>query len=370
MADQLSYDANQNKLSLSGVWDLHRLQGLASQIQSVDIAQTKSITINGDHIDKLDSAGAWLILKWVKKLKTKNIEVDLQDFSPQSKKLLEIVNKKIADEKSLPKNDKESWITNVGKLTFHETNELLRYLSFIGFLTFEGIRIFFKRTRSRLVSYATVVNEAGVHALFIIAVLSAMIGVVLAYQVGVMLRNYGVESYIIRLLGQSILREFGPLITAIMVAGRTGSAFTAQLGMMRLNQEIDALNTMGVTPADVLILPRIVGLFIVLPLLTMWSNIFGVIGGMIMTKFMLNISIYDFLQRFPLDNRYSTVFLGLAKTPIFALIIASIGCFQGMRVSGGAASLGLNTTRSVVMSIFFILVADAIFSVIYNELGF
>lgn len=370
MADHIEYNSDGTEIICSGEWDLENLPLLQSRIHSFQLPKNKSIVINGNALTKLDSAGAWLILNWEKKLKQNGFTVKLEDFPPQSKKLLEIVQEKIDREKPLPPDIQDGWLKSLGKQTVGELNDLQDYLAFVGFLTFEAIRIFFKRSRSRLISYATIIYEAGVQALFIIAVLSTMIGVVVAYQLGVQLRNYGAESYIVLLIGQSVLREFGPLITAIMVAGRTGSAFTAQIGMMRLNQEIDALDTMGVTPADVLILPRIVGLFIALPLLTMWANIFGVVGGMIMTKFMLNISVYDFIQRFPLVNRYSTLLLGLGKTPIFALIIASVGCYEGMRVSGGAESLGRNTTRSVVTSIFFILVADAIFSVIFSRLDF
>jgi phospholipid/cholesterol/gamma-HCH transport system permease protein len=215
---------------------------------------------------------------------------------------------------------------------------------------------------------ATIIYRNGYQALPIIFLLSFMIGVILAYQMGLQLKNYGANIYIVDLLGLSILREFGPLITAIMVAGRTGSAFTAQLGIMKVNQEIDALNTMGVTPAELLILPRIAGLLITLPLLTIWSDISAVVGGMVMSNNILNITWYDFLQRFPIVIPLKTLIIGLGKAPVFALIIASIGCFQGVRVKGSADSVGLNTTRSVVLSIFFIIVADAIFSVVFNKL--
>jgi phospholipid/cholesterol/gamma-HCH transport system permease protein len=195
-----------------------------------------------------------------------------------------------------------------------------------------------------------------------------MIGVVITYQMGLQLKNYGANIFIVDLLGLAILREFGPLLTAIMVAGRTGSAFTAHLGMMKLNQEIDALNTMGVTPGELLLLPRIIGMLIVLPLITVWADIVGVFGGMVMSNNMLGITWYDFLHRFPKVIPLRALLVGLGKTPIFALLIASIGCFQGMQVKEGAASLGQNTTRSVVLSIFFIIVADAIFSVIFSKM--
>jgi len=195
-----------------------------------------------------------------------------------------------------------------------------------------------------------------------------MIGIVLTYQMGVQLRNYGANIFIVDLLGLSVLREFGPLLTAIMIAGRTGSSFTAELGLMKANQEIDALTTMGVTPAELLILPKIIGLFIALPLLTIWADIFGIIGGMIMAKNMLGIGWYDFLHRFQSQIPVRALLIGLGKAPIFALLIASIGCFEGVSVKDTADSIGKNTTKSVVYSIFFIIVADAIFSIIFSKL--
>jgi phospholipid/cholesterol/gamma-HCH transport system permease protein len=165
------------------------------------------------------------------------------------------------------------------------------------------------------------------------------------------------------------LREFAPLLTAIMIAGRSGSAFTAQLGMMKIKEEVDALNTMGVLPSQLLILPRIWGLLIALPLLTVWADIFGLLGGMAMTHNMLNISYTDFLQRFPKVVSPSSLIIGIGKAPVFALIIANTACFQGLRVSGSADSVGRQTTRSVVQGIFFIIVADALFSILFSQLN-
>ncbi len=219
-----------------------------------------------------------------------------------------------------------------------------------------------------MAALTSVIYRNGYLALPIIGLLSFMIGVVITYQMGLQLKNYGANIYIVDLLGISVLREFGPLLTAIMIAGRTGSSYTAQLGMMKLNQEIDALDTMGITPAELLLLPRIAGLVIALPLLTIWSDIFGVMGGMVMSNNMLSITWHDFLHRFPNVVPLRALLIGLGKAPVFALIIASIGCYQGVRVEGSADSVGQNTTRSVVMAIFFIIVADAIFSVVFSKL--
>jgi len=259
-------------------------------------------------------------------------------------------------------------MANIGKNTIATLSELQSYLSFIGKLTFEMVRLLFTPNRWRFNALASVIYETGFQALPIIALLSFLIGVVITYQMGLQLKNYGANVFIVDLLGLAILREFAPLITAIMVSGRSGSAFTASLGMMKLNQEIDALDTLGVTPAELLLLPRIIGLFISLPLLTIWSDIFGILGGMVMSNNMLGITWYDFLNRFPQVIPLRALLIGLGKAPIFALIIASVGCFEGMQVKNSADSVGKNTTRSVVLAIFFIIVADAIFSIIFSKM--
>jgi phospholipid/cholesterol/gamma-HCH transport system permease protein len=260
------------------------------------------------------------------------------------------------------------WLQQLGRQAVAQCRGFMTYLAFIGELTGEALRIARRAGKWRVHAIAAIVYRSGYQALPIIALLSFMIGVVIAYQLGLQLRNYGANVYIVDLLGLSILREFGPLITAIMVAGRTGSAFTAQLGMMKLDREIDTLNTMGVTPAELLLLPRIIGLLIALPLLTFWADIFGVVGGMVMSSNMLGVTWYDFLHRFPRVIPLKTLFIGLGKAPLFALIISSVGCFEGMRVESNVNSIGLNTTRSVVSSIFFVIVVDAILSIIFSKL--
>jgi phospholipid/cholesterol/gamma-HCH transport system permease protein len=263
----------------------------------------------------------------------------------------------------------DSFLAIVGKQTLRQLNEFHAYLTFVGKLTIEALRLFSQGAKVRWSALAGVIYRNGYQALPIIALLSFMIGVVIAYQMGVQLRNYGANIYIVDFLGLAILREFGCLLTAIMIAGRTGSAFTAQLGLMKINQEIDALDTMGVTPADILLLPRVMGLFIVLPLLTVWADVFGILGGMVMADNMLSLNPNDFLHRFAQVIPLRAFLIGIGKAPVFALIIASIGCFQGMRVEGSAESVGRNTTRSVVLAIFFIILADAFFSILFSELN-
>ena len=370
MTDQATteYDSDKRLLVCRGDWNLPNLQALQSLLANTVWPTSGAIKIDGHGIDKMDSAGAWLLSRWLNKLELRGIKIRLLKFSPESETLLSLITKEVKEEKPLPVIKVPEWMARLGMQTISQFTEFLNYLAFIGKLTCEAIRISANPRRLRFGSLASVIYRNGFQALPIITLLSFMIGVVITYQMGLQLKNYGANIYIVDLLGLSILREFGPLITAIMVAGRTGSAFTAQLGIMKINQEIDALDTMGVTPAELLLLPRIAGLFIALPLLTVWADIFGVIGGMVMSNNMLNITWYDFLHRFPTVIPLRAFLIGLGKAPVFALIIASIGCYQGVKVEGSADSVGVNTTRSVVLSIFFIIVADAFFSIIFSKL--
>lgn len=369
-SDVTEYDAEKRLLICRGQWNLSHLPQLQRSMSTIAWPTSGAVKIDGHAIENLDSAGAWLICHWQKNLEKNSVKTRLLRFSPEAETLLSLVGKDVAIEETqpLPAIKVPKWLARIGMGTFAQIAELVSYLAFVGQLTYEALRVMRTPKHLRWSSIASVIYRNGYQALAIITLLSFMIGVVITYQMGLQLQNYGANIYIVDLLGLSILREFGPLITAIMVAGRTGSAFTAQLGMMKINQEIDALDTMGVTSAELLLLPRIAGLFLALPLLTVWSDIFGVVGGMVISNNMLNITWYDFLHRFPNVIPLRAFLIGLGKAPVFALIISSIGCFQGVRVGGSADSVGLNTTRSVVLSIFFIIVADALFSIIFSKL--
>ena len=166
------------------------------------------------------------------------------------------------------------------------------------------------------------------------------------------------DIFIVNLTGIAVLREFGPLITAIIVAGRTSSSYTAQLGMMKLNEEVDALKTMGISPYERLVLPKMIGLIIAMPLLTVWSDAFAIFGSMIMSQGMLDIPYIDFLHRFANEIEMQTFWLGICKAPVFAALISSVGCFQGFQVQYSSESVGTQTTRSVVQAIFMIIIAS------------
>lgn len=363
----LTLNKKNQQILCHGDWTLPYIAALQKEVQELTLPAQPQWSLNGKDLTKMDSAGAWILIHFIRSWRAKNKQITLQEFSQEQEKLIDLVDKETQTTVKVPKITIPNWLAQLGMFSVGQFQGAIQFLSFTGQLTLEAIKIMFHPARIRWNAIASTIYTTGYQALPIIALLSYMIGVVISYQMGNQLRNYGANVFIVNLLGFSILREFGPLLTAIMLAGRTGSAFTAQLGIMNINQEMDALNTMGVTPGELLLLPRLIGLTIALPLLTVWSDIFGVLGGIMMANNMLDISWHEFLMRFQKEIPVRNLIIGLGKAPIFALIIGGIGCFEGMKVHGSATSLGERTTRSVVLAIFFIIITDALFSVLFSK---
>jgi phospholipid/cholesterol/gamma-HCH transport system permease protein len=362
----IKWDDETGELHCTGDWIIANLSKIQPLLEHISLPNTGSIIINGKKINKMDSAGAIFLIQWLKTLPTKHLKGHFKHFADQHKRLLSFYEEQNQTQKNIPKEKKLTSIASLGKHALVQISECYQFINFIGLLFFEMLRLFYKPKQWRWNTVVSVINKSGTSALPIIALLSLMIGIVLAYQMGNQLRDYGADVFIVNLIGFSVLREFGPLLTAIMVSGRTGSAFTAQLGHMKINQELDAINTMGITSAELLLLPRLIALFIVVPLLTIWADIFGVLGGMAMAQHLLGIGGHEFITRFQHEIPLRALLIGLGKAPVFALIIASVGCFQGMEVSKDSESVGTRTTRSVVLAIFFIIIVDALFTIVLS----
>lgn len=242
-------------------------------------------------------------------------------------------------------------------------------LSFVGesALAFMGWLLHPQRIRWRPILFN--LRTAGLDALPIVGLLSFLLGIVVAYQGADQLRQYGANIYVTDLVGLSMLREFAPLMSAIIIAGRSGSAYAAQIGTMAVTQEIDAMRTLGIAPLEMLVLPKLMALLIALPLLTVFADVLGVAGGMLMARAQLGVSFHEFLGRFPHAVSTTSYLVGIGKAPVFAVIIAVVGCFQGFRTRGGADSVGQQTTRAVVQSIFLVILADALFSIAFSVLN-
>jgi phospholipid/cholesterol/gamma-HCH transport system permease protein len=224
-------------------------------------------------------------------------------------------------------------------------------------------------SRLRMISIFFHLEKFGLNAVIIISVISAALGLVLAFQGEEQLRRFGAEIYTINLVSISVVREVGILITGILVAGRTGSAITAEIGLMKINQEVDALNTLGLNPMEVLIVPRILALIFVMPILAFVSDIMGLLGGGIMVMISLDVSPQLYIHRIGEAITIGSFWVGIMKAPFFGAIIGIVSCFEGMQVQGKAESMRTCTTRSVVESIFLVTLADALLSVFFTEVG-
>lgn len=364
---QLTFNEQNGCYQCKGSWSINNLDSLRLELKDLAIPQTQQLSISGKHLSYFDSAGALALQSFASTLREKNKNIEFVDFTEQQSALIKLIkNKKDMIVYQVPPTPKKEVMYRLGEETVHKIHQVNGFIQLLGDLSTKLLEAFRHWRQFRLPSILSNVDSTGLKALPIVALLSFLIGVVLAYQMGLQLKTYGANSFIAYLSGMAIFREFAPLITAIIVAGRTSSAFTAQLGSMKINEEIDALNTMGLSTTELLVVPKVLGLVLVFPLLIFWADFFSIVGSMIMSKSMLNIGYFDFLTRLKDSVGLKQMMLGLYKAPAFALIISLVGCFQGFAVESNAASIGSQTTKSVVQALFLIIIADAIFSVAYS----
>src|SRR6266542_4034621 len=360
----IAIDDDGHRLVLTGTLDI-RTMGEAERALKPWPKKQKSRALDLSNLSELDTPGALFLCG----LRDKGVA--LTGIRAEHKALLDLIGglelKPLAKPKSvsgwrqgiieLGKGADEAWRDTVDIITF-----IGRAASFVGY-ALTHVRAL------RLPSISRQIRETGINALPIVGLMAVMISVVIGYQGVAQLRPYGGEDFTINLVAVSVLREMGVLITAIMVAGRSGSAFTAEIGVMKAREEIDALDVMGLEPMQLLVVPRLVALVISLPLLTFFADVTGLLGGAVVCQSLLDVSPVQYLDRVHQAVDTSDLFVGLVKAPIFAVIISVIGCMHGLRVSGSAESVGTETTRAVVKSIFLVIVLDALFSILFEKLG-
>lgn len=355
-------------LRLAGRWNAQGLGGLPAQIAGLQLPPAAPLVADASGLTALDTGGAWMLQKLLRRLQDAGCSVTVQGLQPAFEGLLALTVLPPAAP-PVPPKPTPSALEGMGRRSAAVAEEGLALLSFVGETALTFGRGVLQPSRLRWRPVLHNVRSAGLDALPIVGLLSFLLGIVVAYQGAEQLRRYGANIFVADLVGVSMLREFAPLITAIIVAGRSGSAYAAQIGTMAVTEEIDALRTLGVAPLELLVLPKVIALVIALPLLTVFADVMGVLGGMLMAQQQLGVSAVEFIERFEKAVSLSSYLVGLAKAPVFAGIIALVGCFQGLRTRGGADSVGLHTTRSVVQAIFLVIVADAAFSVAFSVLG-
>ncbi|WP_313349017.1 ABC transporter permease [Paracoccus sp. (in: a-proteobacteria)] len=355
---KLGATASDGVMRLEGeftVWTLGQLPPEAGAAHRLELSGLK----------RLDTAAAWYLIRRERE------GAGLEGLTAAHARLLDNVRQ------ALPQPDTETAGRAGWRLMLEQTGrrvvaavvflrEIAEYLGRFLAALVRGIR---HPRDFRFTSLIWHCHETGLRAVPIVALMSFLIGVVLAFQGAAQLKQFGAEIFVIDLIAISILRELGILLTAIIVAGRTASALTASIGSMKMNEEIDAMRTLGLDPDMVLILPRVLALVITLPILGLVANISGLVGGALMSWIELGISPSLFRYRLLADTSVDHVIVGLSKAPVFALIIGIIGCHAGMKVGKDAESLGAETSRAVVNAIFAVIVVDALFSIFFAEVG-
>ena len=344
---------------------------VGAQLDAFVFGAGAAVRVDATGIVALDTAGAWILYKLLARARDTAASATLAGLRPECERLLQAVTQHVQDESGEPAPaaiPAPGVVERIGRSAQTSWEQAYAMLSFVGesALALGGCIAHPARMRWRPILFN--IRRAGFDALPIVGLLSFLLGVVVAYQGADQLRQYGANIFVADLVGLSMLREFAPLITAITIAGRSGSAFAAQIGTMAVTEEIDAMRTIGIAPLELLVLPKVIALVIALPLLTVFADVLGVAGGMLMAQSQLGVGYGEFLDRMAKAVSITSYAVGIGKAPVFAVIISVVGCFQGFRTKGGADSVGQQTTRSVVQSIFLVIVADALFSIAFSLL--
>jgi phospholipid/cholesterol/gamma-HCH transport system permease protein len=316
-------------------------------------------------LEFLDSAGALAILELAERIKSQGVGCSLDNVPARIQSILELINIKaltLADRSGEGK--KTHFISLVGDGFLEFIRDMKAVVSFTGEITINLAVTFFNPRRVRWSDVILYMKKVGVEGLPIISLIALLLGLILAFMSSLQLKQFGANIYVASLLAISMVRELGPIMTAIVVAGRSGSAFAAEIGTMKVNEEVDALTVMGMEPMYFLALPKVIATIIVVPLLTIYADLLGMIGGLIVGVTMLDLTVYSYIQE---TKWILTVFdftSSFVKTLVFAFVISVIGCQRGFQVRGGAAAVGAATTSAVVAAIFMIIVVDSVFAVV------
>src|SRR5258706_10091356 len=330
-----SVRAHPHEFALSGCWSALGIGTLDRQLDALPVSRSAQIVVDGARVEALDTVGVWVLQRFLQRVRGDSGTVRLTGWGAEHTKLLDLLAQGAAPSAPEPLRPQTA-LEHLGRAAVTALEQIFALLNFVGesAAALAGSVAHPVRVRWRTILHD--IQGAGFNALPIVGLLSFLLGIVVAYQGAEQLRRYGANIFVADLVGWSMLREFAPLITAIIVAGRSGSAYAAQIGTMTVTEEIDAMRTLGIAPLALLWVPKILRLLIALPLLTVFADVLGVFGGMIMARSQLGVGFDEFLERLNDAVELSTYLLGVGKAPVFAMIIAVVGCFQGLRTHGRA----------------------------------
>ncbi|WP_417464278.1 MlaE family lipid ABC transporter permease subunit [Kordiimonas sp.] len=355
---------------LSGDWTIENAEAIDGSMLETVAACGAGAVIDCSAISHLDTTGAVLIRRYAANIEQSGAAL-LTGVLAGHKTLLEVISCRPPPAPTVP--DSVVWylqpLLQLGDATVSGLRSSGRLLSFMGLVLIRLFGAVIDPARLRLVPTVHQMEVVGLRSMGIVGLIAFLIGAVMVNQGAIQLAKFGADIFVIDMLGIGHLRELGILLTAIIVAGRSGSAFTAEIGSMVLHEEVDAMRTLGMNPIDVLVLPRLLALVICLPLLGFYADVVGIAGGALMAWIQLDITPANFLVYFREVIAIEHYWVGIIKAPFFAAIIATAGCYNGLRVEGSADSLGGRTTRAVVQSIFMVIALDALFAIFFTSVG-
>jgi phospholipid/cholesterol/gamma-HCH transport system permease protein len=356
-------------LRLSGAWTLPHYRALRTRVTTLRAQARDATGIDTSDLSALDTAGANLLCEL---LGPDRLEAALATLPPARQGLLRTVcqaHERLSTDGATPRYTPGDVLAHIGRTTLAFRDHLVGVCGLLGLTLETFTRTLFRPSRWRVTAFLVHLERTGLDAVPIVALLTFLVGAVVAFLGATVLANFGASVYTIDLVAYSFLREFGVLLAAILVAGRTASAFAAQIGSMRANEEVDAIRVLGLSPVELLVLPRVLALLVALPILTVVAMASGLIGGMLVCAVKLDLSPAMFLATVENNVGLRHFLIGLAKAPVFAFLIALIGCHEGFKAAGSAQSVGEHTTSAVVQSLFAVIVVDAIAALFCMEMG-
>ena len=357
-------------ITLSGSWTTLLLDQIERTFMDVPIDTGQTVVLDLSQTTTIDTNGAWLVEQFSRKATQRGAHCRVTGITKEETALLTAVSER--PQRPAGKPEAHWFITflnETGENFLQECKIAINIVGFLGEVIIALVRSLYKPKRFRVTALFYHLEHVGLRGIPIIALLSFLIGMVIAYMGAQQLQKFGAQVFVIQLVEIAVLRELGILLTAIVIAGRSGSAFTAQIGAMISNEEINAMKTMGLDPVDTLVIPRVLALLIMLPILGFIADIMGLLGGALMVWQTLDISLKGFVIRLHNTMNIWDFYVGMIKAPFFAVVIATIGCFQGLQVTGSAESVGRLTTTSVIEAIFAVIVIDAGFAIFFAQLG-
>jgi len=361
------------QLDLTGDWGIGEVKADQAQLAAIDLGGVREITVDTAGLTSLDLSGVWVLWEFLQRARVAGVKVSFPEGEPDQLRLLDDTLKASAATvagqvpPAAPPAD-GGLLHAVGEYVVRAGHDAAESFAFFGHTCVTFLRSLTSLRRLRPISVARHVYDTGITATPIVALIAFLVTVIIAYLSAQELRPLGVDIYVVDLVTIGVLRELGVLLTSIITAGRSASSYAAELGSMELNEEVDALTATGVDPFEVLVVPRVLGFVIALPLLTIIADLVGLTGGALLCRYLLDMPLTQYVNRANEAIAPTTFWVGIIKAPVFALLIALAGCYRGMQVRGSARELGNKVTVAVVQAIFLVILADALFAVLFMKM--